>query len=147
VQGEPVKETKLTARSDGGFSISQCFFTLPTFTNSISLAVTQEAEAKAARDPRAFWRETFHEGGESKRERERERERESKDEGEEEEEVEAERIRGLGDEAFWMGSRVGGALYVLKGNSYLRLSIGGTGDQASRVKRLKTLAQKALARM
>jgi hypothetical protein len=148
VQGEPIKETKLSARSDGGFSISQCFFTLPTFTNSISLAVTQQADGQGARDPKEFWRETFHrDAAEVRREREREREREKEREGEEEEEVEPERIRGVGDEAFWMGSRVGGALYVLKGNSYLRISIGGAADQESKIKRSKALALKAVSRL
>src|SRR6476620_6371675 len=34
IQGEPVKDSKLSGRSDGGFLISQCFFGLPTFVNS-----------------------------------------------------------------------------------------------------------------
>jgi hypothetical protein len=152
VQGEPIKETKLSARSDGGFSISQCFFTLPTFTNSISLAVTQQADGQGGRDPKEFWRETFHRNAaevrrEREREKERERERGREGEGEEEEEVEPERIRGVGDEAFWMGSRVGGALYVLKGNGYIRISIGGAADQESKIKRSKALAQKAVSRL
>jgi hypothetical protein len=46
-----------------------------------------------------------------------------------------------------MGSRIGGALYVLKGNAYLRISIGGPSDQADKIKKSKTLAQKALARL
>lgn len=147
VQGEPIKETKLTARSDGGFSISQCFFTLPTFTNSISLAITQQADGQRARDPKEFWKETFHRNAaEMKRERERERERE-KGEAEEEKETEPEKVSGVGDEAFWMGSRVGGALYVLKGNSYVRISIGGAADQESKIKRSKALAQKIVSRL
>lgn len=147
VQGEPIKETKLTARSDGGFSISQCFFTLPTFTNSISLAITQQADGQGARDPKEFWKETFHrDAAEMKRERERERERE-KGEAEEEKETEPEKVSGVGDEAFWMGSRVGGALYVLKANSYVRISIGGAADQESKIKRSKALAQKIVSRL
>lgn len=39
-----------------------------------------------------------------------------------------EMVFGVRDEAFWMGSRVGGALYVLKGSSYVRLSLEGTAD-------------------
>ena len=37
VQGEPVRETKLSGQAGGGLQISQCFYTLPTFSNSISL--------------------------------------------------------------------------------------------------------------
>lgn len=137
VQGEDVKDTKLSARSDGGFSVSQCFFTLATFTNSISLALTEKTEEQGARDPREFWDETFH------REKERKNERES----EEEDEAKPEKVSGVGDEAFWMGSRVGGALYVLKGNKYLRISIGGDADQESKIKRSKALAEKAISRL
>jgi hypothetical protein len=43
-------------------------------------------------------------------------------------------LGSFGDETFWMGNRVGGALYVLKGNSYVRVSIGGPADQASKIK-------------
>jgi hypothetical protein len=46
-----------------------------------------------------------------------------------------------------MGSRVGGALYVLKGNAYVRVSVGGPADQANKIKRSKALAQKVLARL
>ena len=68
--------------------------------------------------------------------------------GEEEEEgAPPERVRGVGDEAFWTGSRIGGTLYVLKGNSYLRISIGGAADQPTKMKRSKVLAQKAVARL
>lgn len=143
VQGEPVKETKLTGGSDGGFSVSQCFFTLPTFINSISLAITQRADGAGARDPKEFWKETFHrDAAEVKKERERKREVEG-----EEKDTEPQKVRGVGDEAFWMGSRVGGALYVLKGNSYVRISIGGAADQETKLKRSKELAQKIVARL
>lgn len=147
VQKEAVKETKLTGSSHGGFSISQCFFTLPTFNNSISLQVTQRADGSASRDPREFWKETFN--AESKSEREREREKKEKREREDEEEEGAppQKVTGVGDEAFWVGSRIGGALYVLKGNSYLRVSIGGGGPQSDKIQRLKSLAQKVTERL
>jgi hypothetical protein len=142
VQGEVIRETKLSARSDGGFNISQCFFTLPTFTNSISLSVTARSSGNPARDPKEFWEETFHRDEEMKREGEREER-----EGEEEDEAKPQKVNGVGDEAFWMGSRVGGALYVLKGDTYIRISIGGAGDQESKIRKCKVLAQKAIARL
>ena len=45
------------------------------------------------------------------------------------------------------GSRVGGALYVLKGNSYVRISIGGAVAQEAKIKKTKALAAKAIARL
>jgi hypothetical protein len=146
VQGEPLEETKLSGQSTGGFSMSQCFFTLPTFTNSISLLVAQKGEDSSAQDPREFFRERFHE--KAKGEKEREREREKKKAGEEEEEgTPPQKITGVGDEAYWTGSRVGGALYVLKGHSYVRISIGGPANQATKIKKTKALAAKVVARL
>jgi len=158
VQGEAVKETKLSGQAGGGLQISQCFFTLPTFTNSISLLVAQKGDGADAKDPREFWRETFQKDGAGEKEREREREREKKErdkdkktgtrrEEEEEEGTPPQKVAGVGDDAYWIGSRVGGALYVLKGNTYLRISIGGSADQTSKINKSKALAQKALARL
>ena len=157
VQGEPVKETKLSGQAGGGLLISQCFFTLPTFSNSISLLVAQKGDGPDAKAPSEFWRETFQKGSAEKdREREREREKKGGDkdkkaggrrEEEEEEITPPQKVTGVGDEAFWIGSRVGGALYVLKGNAYLRISIGGSGDQTNRIAKSKTLAQKVVSRL
>jgi hypothetical protein len=138
VQGESVKETKLSGQSTGGFSISQCFFTLPTFTNSISLMVAQKGEGTDARDPKDFWRSTFHDKKEKARKRKKGEEKEDS--------APPQRVFGIGDEAFWMGNQVSGALYVLKGNSYVRISIGGPSNEASKG-RSKSLAQKAIARL
>lgn len=160
VQGEALKETKLSGQAGGGLQISQCFFTLPTFSNSISLLVAKKGNGSDAKDPKDFWRETFQKDSAEEREheRERERDRDKKDrdkdkkagrrsEEEEEEAAPPQKVSGVGDDAFWVGSRVGGALYVLKGNAYVRLSVGGSGDQTSKINKSKTLAQKAIARL
>jgi hypothetical protein len=146
VQGEAIKETKLSGQSSGGYSMSQCFFTLPTFTNSISLLVAQKGEGAGAKDPKEFWRDTFHENKAGEKEKGRERDK-KRGEEEEEEGAPPQKVTGIGDEAYWTGSRVGGALYVLKGNSYIRLSIGGSANQAARIKKSKALAEKAIARL
>lgn len=135
VQGEPFNDAKASHRSSGGLAISQCYFELPTTVNSIVLTVTQKAEGADARDPKQNWQELFH----------RDKASEKKEEGKEEQG--AEKIEGLGDEAFWTGSRVGGALYVLKGNSFVRISIGGGGDRAEKIEKSKTLAQSVLKRL
>jgi hypothetical protein len=147
VQGQPLKETKLSGQSTGGFSMSQCFFTLPTFTNSISLLVAQKGEGSSAQDPREFFRERFHEKTKGEEERERKRDKKKAGEEEEEEGSPPQKVTGIGDEAYWTGSRVGGALYVLKGHSYVRISIGGPADQATKIKKTKALAAKAVARL
>ncbi len=143
VQGEPVKEAKLSGQTDGGFNVSQCFFALPTFANSISLSVTQRGEGAGARDPRKFWEDAF--GGE--RADKDKSKRGDKAGAAEEESAPPQKVTGIGQEAVWVGSRVGGALYVLKGNSYLRISVGGRGDQALKLKKSRALAEKVLQRM
>jgi hypothetical protein len=141
IQGEAVKETKLSGRSVGGLNISQCFFTLPTFTNSISLAVTHKGDGAGARDPKEFWKDTF-------REKEREKgQGRRKDREEEEESAPPQKIAGIGDEAFWTASRAAGALYVLRGNSYVRVSVGGPEDQQSKITKSKALARKVIERL
>ena len=152
VQGEEPKETKLAGQAGGGLSTSQCFFTLPTSGNSVSLVVVQKGAGADAKDPEEFWSEKFHEqqraDGDKDRDRAGDREKEkSEAEGEEEEGAAPERVSGVGKEAYWVGSRVGGALYVLKGNAYLRVSVGGPADQAGQIRKAKALAQEALARL
>lgn len=144
VQGEAFKETKLSESSAEGFNVSQCFFTLPTFTDSISLVITQRAEGAGARDPRQFWKENFHQDKERTNDGDRERGRE-KEEGEESRPPL--KISGIGDEAFWMTSRAAGILYVLKGSSFIRISIGGPGDQQTRIRKSKALARKVIDRL
>jgi hypothetical protein len=139
IQGEPLKETRVSGSPQGGFQVSQCFFTLPTFTNSISLVVTQKGDGPGARNPRETWNSTFH------GEKEREKERKGGEEGERS--ARPQNVAAIGDEAFWMANRVGGALYVLKGNSFIRVSIGGPADQATKINKSKSLAQKVLRRL
>ena len=133
-------------------SSPQCYYALPTLSNSVSVTLTeQNPQAKSTQSMKDYWEMTFGKD-EHKSEREREREREKKKqetrEGEEEEEgAPMEPVRGVGDEAFWSASRVGGALYVLKRDRYLRISVGGAGNIEAKLKKSKTLALKALKRI
>ena len=56
-------------------------------------------------------------------------------------------VTGLGEEAFWVGDNKTGTLYVMKKNSYLRINIGGPGDETVKEEKLKALAQNALRRL
>jgi hypothetical protein len=172
VQGDPVKETKTDGRVSGGMSVSQCFYSVASFNKSVSLSVTQSDPAGGNPNGlREFWQRTFHKEGDSEREREseraerrekeREREREMERKGEKESEEQRKRereeeeeegappkkITGVGEEAYWTGSRVGGALYVLQKNSFLRISVGGPGNEEDKINKSKALAQKALQRL
>jgi hypothetical protein len=139
VQGEPFKSTKASQGPGTGLKVSQCYFELPTTVNSIVLTVTRKADGANARDPRESWHELFY--GEHRSEREKEKEKEDGAE------KKPQKVEGIGEDAFWSGSRVGGALYVLKGESYIRISVGGAGDQAQKLEKSKTLAGFVLKRL
>jgi hypothetical protein len=158
VQGEKFKEAQRSDRRDGAFIIAQCYYSLPTTSNSVVLNVTTPGDGQAAGNPKQFWEDTFGKdeakGGDRNKEREREKERaqakkdKPKEGGAEEEEGAApEKVNGLGDEAFWIASRVGGALYVLKKDVFFRISVGGAGDEKAKLKKSKTLAQQVLKRI
>jgi hypothetical protein len=149
VQGEQPKETQRSDREDAGFIVSQCYYSLPTTTNSVVLNVTTASEGAGARDPREYWEETFARKAE-KSEPERKREGKAKEEREGEGEESAARpqkIAGLGEDAYWIANRVGGALYVLKKDLFFRISVGGPGDADAKLKKSKALAQRALKRI
>jgi hypothetical protein len=57
------------------------------------------------------------------------------------------KIEGVGDDAFWSANRMGGALYVLKDNVFIRISIGGPEPEESKIEKTKALAAKALSRL
>jgi hypothetical protein len=149
VMGSPIKETKSSGRSDGAFRISQCFYTAEEFSKSVSLAVTQ-CDPKSKRSPKEFWENSFgryegrateRDGDEEKRESLRE---EKRGKGEEEEAVQPKKIAGIGDEAFWTSNRFGGALYVLKQDTFIRVSVGGMDNEETKIDKSKALAEKAL---
>jgi hypothetical protein len=164
VQGEAFANAMRSDRQDGDFMVGQCYYALPTSSNSVVVNVTTARDAAGAPNPRDFWEGTFgKEAGEGeKRDRDKkeraDRERKERtekakegarrEEGEEgEEAAKPEKVNGLGDEAFWIGSRVGGALYVLKKDLFFRISVGGAGDEKAKLNKSKTLAQNVLKRL
>ncbi len=56
-------------------------------------------------------------------------------------------LPGIGDEAFWVGSRMSGALYVLRGDSYFRLSLGGPESETVKIDKARRLASELLLRL
>lgn len=155
VQGEAFKEAQRSDHRDGEFIVAQCYYALPTTSNSVVLNVTTAGEGQSTRTPRSFWQGIFdrkeEKGGEREREKRPEAKKESaeaKKEGAEAEEgPPSEKVAGLGDDAYWMPSTVGGVLYVLKRDQFFRISVGGGGDQNSKLKKSKTLAQQVLKRI
>jgi hypothetical protein len=154
VQGEPIKETKPSVQPSGGFLMSQCFFLTATFSKSVSLALFTPDPAKpSASGPREYWQKQFHAPEQAEKEKEEDQPAAGKAKATKETEEEREKelrkprvIVGLGEEAYWMGNPISGALYVLKGDVFLRISVGGVRDESARIEKSKTLARAALRR-
>lgn len=117
VQGEAYTEAKPSRNEQ----ISQCFYQLPTFTKSVSVGII-------GGNAREFWRVHFEGEGES-------------------ESAPPRRIGGVGEKAYWTGNRLTGALYVLRGDAILRVSVGGPGSEQQKIAKSKRLAKRALRRM
>ena len=137
VQKGSVVETKPTSRETGGFAILDCFYRVEPFDRSVSLEVTRRAQGETSHDPRARWERMFSEGDEDD---------DSGRPEKGEKEAPPHPVDGVGDAAFWISNPVSGSLYVLKGHSYLRLSVGGPDPEAVKIEKASELARKALAR-
>jgi hypothetical protein len=135
-QGSPIKEASGVARPDADFFISQCFYSAEIPSKSVSLAVTQpDSERPSKRGPKDFWHETFGSHAEPN-DRGRLRTERGKF-------TPPQKIDDLGDDAYWMG----GALYVLRADSYIRISVGGPDDEQAKLEKSKALARLALTRL
>jgi len=157
IMGSPIKEAKSSSNSGQGMRTAQCFYVAAEFSKSVSLSATsRDPAALGDVDVRRFWKETFGRNAERQKEREKEQEgdrekkeslREQRREKGEEEGAPLRKIEGIGEEGYWSGTRVGGALYVLKGKAFIRLSIGGADTDEVRIEKAKKLAAKALERL
>ena len=130
VLGEVPKGMKRIDETEGGLAVAQCFYELPTYSNSVSVRVVQMAAGADARNPRDVWEETFApakltEAGSRA----------------------PEPVPGVGDAAFWRSHRKGGALYVLHGNVYLRIGAEGAEEKETKIVKCSEIAHRALSRL
>ena len=146
VQGDAVQETKPSTPPFGGLVLSQCVFRTANPSKSVSVAIASAGSAS----PRAFWQKQFHSGHPESEEKEKENPeagRKGEKEREEEEGTQPRAIQGVGEQAYWVGSPMVGALYVLKGDTFLRISVGGIREESVRIEKSKALARIAIKRM
>jgi hypothetical protein len=140
VQAMPVNDVKSSERSDDVFRVSQCFYTTAEFSKSVNLALVQKnPDQQTNRSPRDFWKEKFDPY--------QDEEPKTKSGDEKEQGSAPKKIRRLGDDAFWVSNRFGGVLYVLKGDVFISVGLGGTDDEDTKLKKSKVLAEKAIQRL
>jgi hypothetical protein len=145
VQAAPVKEMKSSEHSDEAFLVSQCLYTAAEFSKSVSLALVQKnPDQQNKRSPKDFWKAKFspYSGNDNERDGKAETKGIEKEQG-----TAPKKIGGLGDDAYWVSNRFGGVLYVLKGDAFISIGLGGTDDEETKLKKSKLLAQKALQRL
>ncbi len=145
VQGDPVQEARPSTQPAGGLVMSQCLYRTADPSKSVSLAIASAGSVS----PRAFWQKQFHSAKPESEEREKEKPAaKGKPAREEEEDSPRPRtIKGVGEQAYWVGSPMVGTLYVLKGDNFLRISVGGIREQALRIEKSIALARLTLKRM
>jgi hypothetical protein len=119
-----------STRRSAEMRVLQCFYRTEEHNRSVSLALSVPAAA-AGDGARRYWQDRFHPAaGYSVGKRQPPLP-----------------VEGLGGEAFWVGDAVTGALYVLAGDGFLRLSVGGVPDETIRRAHSAALAEQALSRI
>jgi len=145
VQASPVTDTNSSERSEDVFRVSQCFYATAESSKSVNLALVQErTDQQNKRSPKDFWKEKFgpYAGNEKERDGKVETKNVEKEQG-----PAPKKIGGIGDDAYWVTNRFGGMLYVLKGDAFISVGLGGTDDEETKLKKSKVLAQTALQRL
>jgi hypothetical protein len=145
VQGDPVQEAKPGTQPTGGLVMSQCLFRTATPSKSVSVAIASPGTIS----PRAFWQQQFHHGNPESGKKDKDKTAAGRKNAKEEDEesMRPRNIAGVGEQAYWVGSPMVGALYVLKGNTFLRISVGGVREEGARIKNSVALARLALKRL
>lgn len=139
VQGEPVRSVAPSSYITDGLNFSQCYYTVMSADGSKNLSVHLQVIRSAAKSQgrkvvKDFWEQKL-------------KPQKGRSEKEEQESGKPLPVSGLGDEAFWMGNNVMGAIYAIKNDKIVRVSVGGPGDAKTRIEKSKTLAQKSLQRL
>lgn len=132
VQGHAPTQKIPSEQPAGSFRFTQCFYRTAELSSSVSVALGIPLTDSKRSGPRDYWQAQFErdERGKSYKKKQ-----------------EPKRVAGLGDESFWVGDPVTGALYVLRDEVFLRVSVGGSPDQSQKIKRARTLAIYALKRL
>jgi hypothetical protein len=158
IQSAPITAAHSNEVPSGEFVLSQCYYPSSAPNMSVTVGVIQMDPQRPSRTAvSAYWHQVFErftgnkataKEEEEEKPQKGEKKRNVSREGEEKERsVHPDKINGIGDEAYWAGTRFGGTLYVLKGEKMLRISVGGPGDQNSKLVKSKALAEKALGRL
>ncbi len=150
IQIATITNAKSSAGPSGNVVMSQCYYSSKEPNKSVSLAIIQpKLRSSSGSEARDYWNDTFGRFREDSRSKQETQEKNKRGENAEEEEkrIPPKKVDGIGEEAYWSGNQFGGALYVLKSNVFIRISVGGPDNEESKISKSKALAQKALQRL
>jgi hypothetical protein len=131
VQGTRFKSFRLRENGTKELRTSECVYAMPRVSDSVTVDLIRG-------DTRGFWKKHFGDVRD---------EHLASTKPRSEREARAMRVAGVGDEAVWSGNRLAGALYVLKGETIVRVSVGGDLPQEQKIERAKKLAARAIRRL
>ncbi len=135
VGARPVR-SRPSENKGGGLTITACYYEMADATDSISVSVTRSSPGPLGRDPKQFFEDRI----ESYEKRQSKREKGEEDKG-------LDFVNGLGDKALWMGTMVGGNLYVLKDHLLISIGVGSGNDPKARRDKAVALAHLLLSRL
>lgn len=148
-QGQEFSEAKLSTKTQGALSVSQCFYRLPTFERSVSVTLMRPIKSTDRTSVRDYWKEHYAASPQEKSEdRDDDRERAAKsDRDEEGHHANALRLAGLGDDAVWSGTPMTSVLHVLRSGTIVRISVGGSAPVDQKLEASRRLATAILKRL
>ncbi len=150
MQGVEVQQAQPSSLKYGELDVSQCYYAAVSADGlrnlSVHIQVIKRNAQSNSRDAlKEFWKARFDD------ERKGQRKEESEAPEEEDGPKAPVRVSGVGDRAFWLASDRGGALFVLKNDKILRVTVGGSGAEETALEKSleksKKLARLALARL
>jgi hypothetical protein len=133
IQAVPLRESKPSIDRSKSLTFDQCVFATNDVTRSVSLTVISGSERDAAH---GYWNRTFHPQRTEAQLKAATRKKEL-----------PRAVDAGGEEAFWTGDRRTGALYILKDDVVLRISVGGVRDEEERIRRSTAIARIAIDRL
>jgi hypothetical protein len=137
IQGATITDATPGEGAAGELFATQCYYASSEPNKSVSVSILQK-NLNGGVTAEEFWKDTFVEQKKKEAEGEEERRR-----------IPPVKVNGLGADAYWAPSGIGGTLYVLNKNknALLRISLGGPDSLDTKLEKSKKLAAKALERL
>jgi hypothetical protein len=149
IQGTTISGANESEGAIGALLATQCYYSSIEPNKSVTVGAIQPRPGQTG-DPIAFWRNTFDKSGEEKdRPKDKDKDKDGDRDEEDEKRGPPTKITGIGDEAFWDASAIGGTFYVLKKDKhvFLRISVGGPDTTETKLEKSKKIAEDALRRL